>query len=269
MKGLEGKVALCSGAGREGGLGHGILQRLGEAGCLLVVSDLETIMTAGNTCSADANSVVRDLIGQGYNAIGISCNVSEEDSVTKTVDEVVARLGRLDIVINNAAIGDIIKPLPKLSLEEWQRVITVNLTGAFLLSREAARVMGEGGSIINIASQAAKTGFRQMAPYVSSKHGMIGLTRTSAIDLAPQGIRVNAVCPNHVTTTMGKAQSEYFSSLRGLDPETYRAQIAERVPLGRVGTPQDTASAVAFLASDEASFITGEALNVSGGEETH
>jgi NAD(P)-dependent dehydrogenase (short-subunit alcohol dehydrogenase family) len=269
MKGLEGKVALCSGSGREGGLGHGILQRLGEAGCLLVVSDVEAVMTEGSTCSADANSVVRDLIDQGYDAIGISCNVSEEASVTKTVDEVIARRGRLDIVINNAAIGDIIKPLPELSLEEWQRVITVNLTGAFLLSREAARVVGAGGSIINIASQAAKTGFRQMAPYVSSKHGMIGLTRTSAIDLAPQGIRVNAVCPNHVTTTMGKAQSEYFSSLRGLDPETYRAQIAERVPLGRVGRPQDTASAVAFLASDEASFITGEALNVSGGEETH
>lgn len=269
MRGLEGKVALCTGAGLEGGLGHGILQRLGEAGCLLAVSDLDTVMTEGNTRSVNDNSVVRDLMDQGYEAIGISCDVTEETSVTKTVDEVIARLGRLDIVINNAAIGDIIKPLPELSLEEWQRVISVNLTGAFLLSREATKVMGEGSSIINIASQAAKTGFRQMAPYVSSKHGMIGLTRTSAIDLAPRGIRVNAVCPNHVTTTMGKAQSEYFSSLRGLDPETYRAQIAERVPLGRVGTPQDTASAVAFLASDEASFITGEALNVSGGEETH
>ena len=145
----------------------------------------------------------------------------------------------------------------------------MNLTGAFLFTREAARVIDNGASIVNIASQAAKTGFRQMAPYVSSKHGMIGLTRTAAIDLASKGIRVNAVCPNHVTTTMGKAQSEYFSSLRGLAPEAYRAQIAERVPLGRVGRPEDTAAAVAFLASDEAAFITGEALNVSGGEETH
>ena len=104
--------------------------------------------------------------------------------------------------------------------------------GRFLMTREAAAVMGEGSSVINIASQAAKTGFRQMAPYVASKHGC-WFDADFRIDLAPSGIRVNAVCPNHVTTTMGKAQSEYFSSLRGLDPETYRAQIAERVPLGQ------------------------------------
>ena len=138
----------------------------------------------------------------------------------------------------------------------------MNLTGAFLCTREAARVMDNGASIVNIASQAAKTGFRQMAPYVSSKHGMIGLTRTAAIDLASKGIRVSAVCPNHMTTTMGKAQSEYFSSLRGW-PEAYRAQISEHIPLGRVGRLEDTAAAVAFLASDEAAFMTSEALNVS------
>ena len=107
-----------------------------------------------------------------------------------------------------------------------------------------------------------------MAPYVSPKHGMIGLTRTAAIDLAPLDNRVKAMCPNRVTTTMGKAKSEYFSSLRGMEPEAYRAQTADRVPLGRVGRPEDTASAVAFLAPDDAAFITEEALNVSGGEET-
>ena len=262
MRGLEGKVALCTGAGREGGLGHGILTRLGLAGCRLVVTDLESVMTS-------ENAVVTDLKQAGYDVIGISCDVASEESVRKAADAVVAHFGQLDIVVNNAAIGDIIKPLPELSLQEWQRVMAVNLTGAFLWTREASRVMTAGSSVINIASQAAKTGFRQMAPYVSSKHGMIGLTRTAAIDLAPSGIRVNAVCPNHVTTAMGKAQSEYFSSLRGLDPETYRAQVASRVPLGRVGQPEDTASAVAFLASDDAAFITGEALNVSGGEETH
>ena len=269
MKGLEGKVALCTGAGRAGGLGHGILGRLGAAGCRLVVSDLAPVMTEQGSADIENNAVVSALNDQGYDAVGIACDVSDELAVQDAVDSTVARLGRLDIVVNNAAIGDIIKPLPELTLDEWQRVLTVNLTAAFLFTREASRVMPPGSSIINVASQAAKTGFRQMAPYVSSKHGMIGLTRTAAIDLAPLGIRVNAVCPNHVTTAMGKAQSEYFSSLRGLDPETYRAQIAERVPMGRVGKPEDTASAVAFLASDEATFITGEALNVSGGEETH
>ena len=269
MKGLSGKVALCTGAGLVGGLGHGILTRLGEAGCKLAVSDLDSVMTDGGTHDPNENPVVRDLINAGYTAVGIGCDVSNETSAVSAVESVVAHFGHLDILINNAALGDIIKPLTELSLDDWQRVINVNLTGAFILTREAARVMFEGSSVINIASQAAKTGFRQMAPYVSSKHGMIGLTRTAAIDLAPKGIRVNAVCPNHVTTTMGKAQSEYFSSLRGMTAEVYRAQIAERVPLGRVGTPGDTAAAAAFLASDEAAFITGEALNVSGGEETH
>ena len=269
MKGLDGKVALCTGAGRSGGLGHGILKRLGEAGCHLIVSDLDVVMTGEGAHSGNDNPVVCELVSAGNQAIGISCDVTNEASVVAAIDSAVAHFGRLDILINNAAIGDIIKPLTELELDEWLQVIAVNLTGAFLFTREAARVMPDGSAIINIASQAAKTGFRQMAPYVSSKHGMIGLTRTAAIDLAPKGIRVNAVCPNHVTTAMGRAQSEYFSSLRGLDPETYRAQIAERVPLGRVGRPEDTAAAVAFLASDEAAFITGEALNVSGGEETH
>ena len=268
MRGMDGKVALCTGAGLEGGLGHGILERLGKAGCRLIVSDLEAVMTHSGAGNIKENAVVQDLALKGFETIGIACDVSNEQSVQAAVQATLAEWGRLDIVVNNAAIGDIIKPLPELSLSEWQRVMNVNLTGAFLLTREAAQVMTAGSSVINIASQAAKTGFRQMAPYVSSKHGMIGLTRTSAIDLAPLGIRVNAVCPNHVTTTMGKAQSEYFSSLRGMEPEAYRTQIADRVPLGRVGKPEDT-SAVAFLASEDAAFITGEALNVSGGEETH
>ena len=267
MKGLSGKVALCTGSGRPGGLGHGILARLGAAGCRLVVSDLDAVLTAEG--SAAGNGVVADLEAQGFEVISVSCDISDEASVTQAVAAVMGTWGRLDIAINNAAIGDVICPLPELDFADWQRVIAVNLSGAFLMTREASRVMGEGSSVINIASQAAKTGFRQMAPYVASKHGMIGLTRTAAIDLAPRGIRVNAVCPNHVTTAMGKAQSEYFSALRGLSPEDYRAGIAARVPLARVGQPGDTAAAVAFLASDEAAFITGEALNVSGGGEMH
>ena len=264
MKGLLGKVAVCTGAGRAGGLGHGILLRLGEAGCRLVVSDLPGVLGG----SAE-NPVVADLSLRGYDVHSIPCDVSDEMSVQELIDGAVRHWSRLDVVVNNAAIGDVICPVSELEFADWQRVLAVNLTGAFLVTRAAAPVMEYGGSIINIASQAAKTGFRQMAPYVASKHGMIGLTRTSAIDLAALGIRVNAVCPNHVTTSMGKAQSEYFSALRGLSPEDYRAGIAERVPLGRVGQPEDTAAAVTFLASDEAAFITGEALNVSGGEEMH
>ena len=266
MKGLQGKVALCSGAARTGGLGFGILDRFGEAGCKLVVTDLPHMLADASAVNESSFDILKS---KGYDVIALPCDVTVEIDVTDCIEAVIAYYGSVDIVVNNAAIGDIIKPITELSLEQWRKVIDVNLTGAFLLCREAGRVMAPGGAIINIASQAAKTGFRQMAPYVSSKHGMIGLTRSAAIDLGSQGIRVNAVCPNHVTTDMGRAQSEYFSALRGMSPEDYRRGIAERVPLGRVGTPTDTAAAVVFLASDEAQFITGEAINVSGGEEMH
>lgn len=263
MNRLMGKVALCTGAARTGGLGFGILDKLGSEGCKLVITDLEYVL--GET----ENSSLIALQKRGFEVIAIGCDVTNEDSVKNAVRETVAHFGQLDIVINNAAIGHIIKPLGQLTTEEWLTVLNVNLTGAFLMTRESSLVMSEGASIINIASQAAKTGFRHMAPYVASKHGLIGLTRTSAIDLATRGIRVNAVCPNHVTTDMGRQQSEYFSSLRGMSPEAYRDSIAERIPLGRVGVPGDTAATVAFLASDDAAFITGEAINVSGGEEMH
>jgi meso-butanediol dehydrogenase/(S,S)-butanediol dehydrogenase/diacetyl reductase len=263
MNGLLGKVALCTGSGRAGGLGFGILDRLGQEGCRLVVTDL------GNALMTDDGSSFAALKSKGYEVIQIACDVSNENDVVACIDQVIGHFGQIDIVINNAAIGHIMKPLLELDTHDWLKVIGVNLTGAFLFTREAGKRMLPGSSIINIASQAAKTGFRQMAPYVSSKHGLIGLTRTSAIDLASKQIRVNAVCPNHVTTDMGRQQSEYFSQLRGMTPEDYRKSIAERVPLGRVGTPSDTAAAVAFLASDDAAFITGEAMNVSGGEEMH
>ena len=128
---------------------------------------------------------------------------------------------------------------------------------------------GRGGRIINIASQAAKSGFPHMAPYCAAKHGVIGLTRTAAIDYGAASITVNAVCPNHVTTGLGGAQNAYFSAFKGMTEEAYLEEMAARIPLQRIGQAGDTAAMCAFLASDDASFITGEAINVSGGEEMH
>jgi meso-butanediol dehydrogenase/(S,S)-butanediol dehydrogenase/diacetyl reductase len=156
---------------------------------------------------------------------------------------------------------------------DWARVIAVNLSGAFYGTQAAAKAMiaaGKGGRIINIASQAAKTGFPHLPAYVSSKHGMIGLTRATAVELGAHGITVNAVCPNHVTTGLGAMQNEYFSKLLGFPTvEAYLANMAAKNPMGRPGLPGDTAGACAFLASNDAFYITGEALNVSGGEEMH
>ena len=139
-------------------------------------------------------------------------------------------------------------------------------------TKHAARLMirqGEGGRVVNIASQAAKSGHRHMAAYTASKHGMVGLTRSAAMELGPHGITVNAVCPNHVTTGLGALQNEYFARLNGQTIEEYLAAMRERIPMRRVGLPGDTAGAVAYLCSDEAAYVTGEAMNVSGGVEMH
>ena len=178
----------------------------------------------------------------------------------------------MDILVNNAGVGYLMRGFQEVTLPEWQLVLDVNLTGAFLCTQQAAARMiesGKGGCIINIASQAAKSGFPHLAAYVASKHGLVGLTRSNAIELADHGITVNAVCPNHVTTGLGAKQNAYYSKLRGQTLEEFMAAMRDRIPLGRPGLPEDTAAAVAFLASDDARYVTGEAMNVSGGEEMH
>jgi NAD(P)-dependent dehydrogenase (short-subunit alcohol dehydrogenase family) len=276
MRGLAGKVVLCTGAGRTGGLGEGILRRFADEGCQLVLTDLgvpDKGLEAGHVgTTSDMERVADGLRRQGADVLSLPCDVRDETQVRECVRRGVEHFGRIDVLINNAGVGYVMKPLAELSAEDWRLVIDVNLTGAFFFTQAAAAAMvaaGRGGRIINIASQAGKSGFRHMAPYVASKHGLIGLTRSAAIDLASHGITVNAICPNHVTTGLGAKQNEYFAAIRGETVEAYRAAIAERIPLGRVGLVSDTAAAAAFLASDDAAFITGEAMNVSGGEEMH
>ena len=276
MTGLDGKVAICTGSGRHKGLGQGILHRLAKEGCRVVVSDIgesKQHLDEGDIgVSTEMDEIAAEIRAAGGEAIAIACDVRVEDDVRALIDGTVEAFGRLDILINNAGIGYIMKHLDDLSLEEWNVVLGVNLTGAFLCTQYAARQMAkqsDGGRIINIASQAAKSGFPHMAPYIASKHGLVGLTRACAIDLGGQGITVNAVCPNHVTTGLGAKQNEYFAEFLGLSVDDYLAAMKNRIPLGRPGLIDDTASAVVYLASDDACYVTGEALNVSGGEEMH
>lgn len=263
---FAGKTIVVTGSGKQKGLGQGILQAFADAGANCVVSDL--------VIDAEAESVALDLRGRGAAVATIACDVSKADQCRALVDQAVERFGGIDILVNNAGIGFKMKPLLDVdTADEWDQVIAVNLSGAFYCTQAAARAMverGEGGRIINIASQAAKTGFPHLPAYVSSKHGMVGLTRASAVELGKHGITVNAVCPNHVTTGLGAQQNEYFSRLLGFDTvEAYLANMAAKNPMGRPGLPSDTAAACLWLASDAAFYVTGEALNVSGGEEMH
>lgn len=277
MARFTGKTIVVTGSGRHKGLGQAILQRFAEEGANCIVSDLAT--PAEHMASSDIGTqsemeqVAEELRQMGANVAVIPCDVRSEDSVAALAQQAAATFGSLDIWVNNAGIGYIMKPLLETSASEWEAVLSVNLSGAFYGTKQAAKVMIEqakGGRIINIASQAAKSGFPHMAPYTSSKHGMVGLTRSTAIELGTYGITVNAICPNHVTTGLGSRQNDYFSKLLGFDSvEAYLDNMKRKNPMGRPGLGSDTAGACAWLASDDAIYITGEALNVSGGEEMH
>jgi NAD(P)-dependent dehydrogenase (short-subunit alcohol dehydrogenase family) len=262
---FSGKTIVVTGSGKDKGLGQGILRRFADEGAHCVVSDV--------AIDAEAEAVAADLRERGARVATIACDVSDAAQCAALVAGSVEAFGGVDIFVNNAGIGFMMKPMLEVEPEDWAKVIAVNLSGAFYCTQAAGKAMvarGQGGRIINIASQAAKTGFPHLPAYVSSKHGMIGLTRATALELGGHGITVNAICPNHVTTGLGAMQNDYFSKLLGFDSvDAYLTNMSAKNPMGRPGLPSDTAAAAAWLASDDAFYVTGEAINVSGGEEMH
>lgn len=274
---FAGKTAVITGSGRKSGLGEAIALQLAREGANIVLSDVGKSRDAATPDAMIGQSSELDEIAATIGGMGVAvstkaCDVRHRDEVQALADHAVEVHGSLDIWVNNAGIGYIVKPLLDVSESEWEAVIGVNLTGAFYGLQAAAQRMvrqGRGGRIVNIASQAAKSGFPNMQAYTSSKHGLVGLVRSAATELGEHGITVNNVCPNHVTTGLGAWQNEYFAKRQGKTIEQYMKDMAGRIPMGRPGLPQDTANAVAFLCSDEAAYITAESLNVSGGEEPH
>jgi len=275
---FKDKTAVITGSGRRGGLGEAIAKRLAEDGANIVISDIgnqrDAATGADHIGSTDEmEAIAADIRSTGANASTCVCDVRRLGDVRALARHAVDSHGSLDIWINNAGIGYIMKPLLDVTEDDWRAVIDVNLTGSFFGVKAAAETMvkqGRGGRIINIASQAAKSGFPHAQAYTSSKHGMVGLARSAAIELGPHAITVNNVCPNHVTTGLGAWQNEYFAKVVGAESvEAYLEAMAARIPMGRPGLPADTANAVAWLCSDEAAYITAESMNVSGGEEPH
>ncbi len=274
---LAGKTAVVTGAGRHQGLGEAIARRLARDGAAVVLSDIGRSADAATPAAMVGQDDELAAVAAGIRALGadvstLACDVRRRSEVEALAAHAVSAHGGLDIWINNAGIGYLMKPLLEVEPADWAAVIDVNLSGAFFGLQAAARVMvgqGRGGRIVNIASQAAKSGFAMAQAYTASKHGLVGLVRSAAIELGPHGITVNNVCPNHVTTGLGAWQNEYFAARQGKTLERYLADMNARIPLGRVGRPEDTANAVAWLCSDEAAYITAESLNVSGGEEPH
>jgi len=278
MRPLAGKTAVITGSGRRSGLGEAIARRLASDGANIVVSDIgkprDAATSADHTGSTrEMEAIAGDLRALGTGVSAFACDVRSLAEVRALAKHAADVHGSLDIWVNNAGIGYIMKPLLEVSEEDWRAVIDVNLTGAFFGLKAAAERMvaqGRGGRIVNIASQAAKSGFPHAQAYTSSKHGLVGLARSAAVELGPHRITVNNVCPNHVTTGLGAWQNEYFAKVVGAaSVEAYLAAMAARIPMGRPGLPEDTANAVAWLCTDDAGYITAESMNVSGGEEPH
>lgn len=274
---LQGKVAVITGAGRHAGLGEAMAKRLASEGCKVIITDIGKASGAHMPESAigttdEMQKIVDDIKAAGGEASSFICNVLNPDEVKAAAQFAVDIYGSLDIWVNNAGIGYLMKPILEMDVDEWDAVLNVNLRGTFLGIKFAAEKMvelGNGGKIINIGSQASKSAFAHASAYTTSKHGMNGLTRVSAQELGQYKINVNEICPNHVTTGLGAWQNSHFSEVTGKGHDKYMQDMRDRIPLGRPGLQEDTAKACAFLCSDQASYITGECMNVSGGEEYH
>ena len=277
MYNLNKKTVIITGSGRRKGIGEALALRFATEGCNVVISDIGAAKGVefseehvGTT--AEMEAIAADVRQLGGQAICVPCDVRYENEVENLIEKAVEAFGRVDIMVNNAGIGYIMEAFTEFKVSSWDAVLDVNLKGVFLCSKQAAIQMiaqGGGGCVINIASQAAKSGFPFAAAYTASKHGVLGLTRSNAIELGKHGIRVNAICPNHITTGLGHWQNQFFSEKLGLTYDDYLQAIKDKNPLGRTGFVEDIAKACAFLASDQAAYITGEAMNVSGGEEYH
>ena len=274
---LSGKVALITGAGRRHGLGEAIARRLGRDGAQIVIHDRGAIegevAPQHGVAAADELQATADRLREdGIDVSVVTADLLSETAIEEMFQTVARERGQLHILVNKAGIGYLFGPLTEMQPGHLDAVLGVNLRAAMIATAHAARMMierGKGGRIINIASQAGKSGFAYATAYTASKHGLIGFTRAAALELAGHAITVNAICPNPVPTGLGAWQNDFMSKARGQTVDEYMAEMKQRIPLGRPGLPEDTASVAAFLCSDDAAYMTAEAVNISGGEEYH
>jgi len=247
-------VAVTGGAS---GIGLGILRYFAREGARLAVLDLNF---------EAAQAAAAELGGEG-SALAQRLDVADREAVQAAVDRILATWGQIDVWVNNAGIFDVSHIADAPDLGAWERMMAVNLTGVFFCCQAVARPMiaRGSGSIVNISSIAGKMGWPQEAGYCGTKTGVIGLTQSVAAELAPHGIRVNAICPGNILTPMLEALDARHCRAAGWEPGTFLKRVAEEVPLGYIGQPRDIAATVAFLASEDASYIVGQALNPDGG----
>jgi NAD(P)-dependent dehydrogenase (short-subunit alcohol dehydrogenase family) len=250
-----GQVAVITGSAR--GIGTACALRFAREGAHVVCLDL----------LVEENEVVAaECAKEGVEALALACNVTEPESVGACIQAALDRWGQIDVLITSAGIYSG-SPLPEVSLAQWQRLIDINLTGVFLCNQAVApTMMAQGsGSIINISSMAGKTSWPSTAEYSAAKTGVIGLTRSVAMELAPYGVTVNAVCPGNTLTDMVRSVAARQGEQLGMTGEEWLEMRANDCPMNRLAEPWEIAGVCAFLASEDARYITGQALEVDGG----
>jgi NAD(P)-dependent dehydrogenase (short-subunit alcohol dehydrogenase family) len=276
MYDLKGKVAIVTGAGRKLGIGRGIALRLASDGADVAVADIcrefEEFPGYGLGMWEGLKETADEISALGVRGLPVRVDVTDAAQVEEMVRQTVEALGRLDILVNNA--GGAPGPAPVIVLEEaaWNKTMAINATGTFLCSRAAARQMmaqGQGGKIINISSIAGKKASPFLAAYCAAKAAIIGLTRTMALEVAAANIQVNAVCPGQVDTDLQRWGWTLAAGMRGTTYEDIISRTVAEIPIGRLETPGDVANVVAFLASSQSDYMTGQALNIDGGEVMH
>lgn len=247
-EGPRGRVGIVTGG--AAGIGRATAIAFAQTGSAVVVADVK---------EREGEALARELRDEGHRALFVATDVARADDVERMVAAATGEYGRLDWAFNNAGIEGVTAEVAALSEDDWARVLSVNLTSVWLSMRAEIPAMLEsgGGAIVNCASIAGLVGFPGMAAYVASKHGVVGLTRTAALELARGGIRVNAVCPGVIQTAM---IDRYTHGDRGVE-----AQLAAGEPIGRMGRPEEVADAVVWLCSERAGFVTGTAIPVDGG----
>ena len=248
MTELSDAVAIVTGG--SAGIGRAAAERFALEGASVVVADVQ--VDAGK-------ETVEHVVDAGGDAVFVETDVGDPEDVQAVVEATVEEYGGLDVLVNNAGIEGETDPSAEQSLENWQRVVDVNLKGVFLGTKYAVPAMLEdgGGSIVNVSSIAGVVGFPELAPYVASKHGVIGLTKVAALEYGRSDVRVNAVSPGVIDTEM-------VARTREESPETIE-QTEQATPIGRLGAPEEIGDAIVWLCSPDASFVTGETLVVDGG----
>lgn len=272
---LRGKVALVTGAARYRGIGRAIALRLADDGADIVVSGRPRSPDSLPQHEQDMDwlgvaSLAEEIRQKGRRAIAIDCNVTSKDRVVAMVDTIASEFGRLDIIVNNAGVPSNAGSSPILDTEEdvWYETMDVNVNGVFLVSKYGGRLMrdnGNGGAIVMIASLAGRVGLVDYGAYCASKFGVIGFTQQLALELAATGIRVNCVSPGSHDTDMMDGTIARATEKYQLPDGSFKQQLENFIPMGRQGKVSELAAVVSFVCSSDASYVTGQTINVDGG----